>query len=250
MNRKALIISNPGELGDMHYCKGVFKDVENYRNFLLSPIGGLWTSSEIENLHKPSLLKVRNCLSGLSGYGYVFIVFTGHGWYSKERGSTILQLSKGQDFDSAELRRGALKQTVILDCCREIHTSALLSKMVLENAKIALKIHPDRCRRYYDQRIVECENGLVMLYSCSRGEVSGDDSERGGYYSYNLIEDVRRVANYVDIDTNNGNYSICSVVQAHEQTEESVSKISGGRQHPQIEKPRTDKHCFPFCIVA
>ena len=42
MTRKALIISNPGELGAENYCEGVKKDVANYKNFLMSAAGGGW----------------------------------------------------------------------------------------------------------------------------------------------------------------------------------------------------------------
>ena len=40
MTRKALIISNPGEIGAENYCEGVLKDVENFKNYLQSPKGG------------------------------------------------------------------------------------------------------------------------------------------------------------------------------------------------------------------
>ena len=47
MKRRALIIGNPGEKGKEGYCAGVLKDVENYQEFLMSPVGGSWEKSEI-----------------------------------------------------------------------------------------------------------------------------------------------------------------------------------------------------------
>ena len=47
IRRKVLIISNPGEENSEDYSKGVFVDVENYKKFLLSPLGGYWDASEI-----------------------------------------------------------------------------------------------------------------------------------------------------------------------------------------------------------
>ena len=53
MTRRALIISNPGELGAENYCEGVNKDVINYKKYLMSSVGGGWYEDEIVCLEKP-----------------------------------------------------------------------------------------------------------------------------------------------------------------------------------------------------
>src|SRR5579863_6503802 len=100
MNRKAVIISNPGESGAENYCGGVIKDVANYRLLLLSPIGGLWQRSEISEMSRPSIAEVRLEMQGLFTYDYVLVVFVGHGWHSTDLDSTIVRLRKGQEIDS------------------------------------------------------------------------------------------------------------------------------------------------------
>jgi hypothetical protein len=101
MNRKAMIISNPGEPGTENYCLGVLRDVTNYRAFLLSPLGGLWRDFEIFEMSRPSAAEVREKVKGLSGSDYAFVVFTGHGWHSTSVNSTVIELRDGQEIDSA-----------------------------------------------------------------------------------------------------------------------------------------------------
>ena len=48
MRKKILILSNPGREGAENYCEGVKRDVDNYKQFFLSPVGGNWYESEID----------------------------------------------------------------------------------------------------------------------------------------------------------------------------------------------------------
>jgi hypothetical protein len=88
----------------------------------------------------------------------------------------------------------------------------------------------------------------VVLYSCASGQLSEDDSQRGGVYSYNLIDCAEKWANNNETNTN-FNFDIMSVVAAHNIAKSSVERIEGDNQTPQIEKPRSTPY-FPFCIVA
>ena len=64
ITRKALLIANPGEGGAKNYCKGVNKDMENYKSFLLSPLGGQWYPNEIDVMHKPKLSSLKEKIGG------------------------------------------------------------------------------------------------------------------------------------------------------------------------------------------
>jgi hypothetical protein len=248
LNRKALIISNPGEPGAENYCAGVLKDVVNYQSFLTSPIGGLWYSSEISSLNRPSAAEVRSKVTELASSDYALVVFCGHGWHSTGVGSTCIVLRQGQEIDSTELRVASRSQTLVLDCCRKkgpwIPTVRALDERL---AKALPRINPDDCRRYYDKRLEECDGGLVVMYACSIGEFANDDSEKGGLYSFNLLNGSKGWARNSTVDTSSKG-DILSVVGAHEQAA-ALIRESGGRQVPQIEKPRTSPY-FPFCIVA
>lgn len=249
MNRKGILISNPGESGEENYCEGVKKDVANYRSFLLSSIGGLWRESEIEGLNRPSVTQVRQAISSLRNLDYSLIIFTGHGYHDTRLDSTMLELRSGHLLDSSELREGSKKQTLILDCCRKKYP--VKPTLMMDSARMLKKaavINPSDCRKYYNSRINECGDGLIVIHSCNIDELSGDDATRGGYYSYALLEESRKWAEDSDTDTSRS-VGFLSLPMAHKSALPRVRSISGTRQSPQIEKPRTGPY-FPFCIVA
>jgi hypothetical protein len=110
MNRRALIIANPGERGREGYCDGVNKDVDNYQAFLTSPVGGLWREHEIVVLRQPSRAMTMIEVGRQKGVDYSLTVFSGHGYHVADNNSTIVELSPGVDLDSIELRLGAPKR--------------------------------------------------------------------------------------------------------------------------------------------
>ena len=253
MNRRALIISNPGERGDENYCEGVLRDVDNYKSFLTNACGGLWSYSDIDHISRPSINEVRLAMRKLEGSGYALVVFTGHGWYSTDLDSTILTLKAGQEIDSVELQKGASKQTIILDCCRKKFAGIPLDESNLIKASAAVlnrassRLNAELCRHYYNEKIKTCDQGTTILYSCSSGEKSQDNSQRGGLYSYNLIDFAESWADNGEFDLTNSYYTL-SVVKAHEGATELVQRKRRD-QNPQIEKPRSAPY-FPFCVAA
>jgi len=251
MKRIALIISNPGERGHENYCEGVEKDVYNYRNYLTSPIGGYWSDiEEIKLLPKPNLADIKAQLAFIRDhqYEYSLIIFSGHGEYSESRDSTILELKRGVEIDSRELRNVTTKETLIIDCCRVVSAFQILEEETVKfAAKAGLRLDPEECRKYYNRKIEECESHMTVAYSCSKGERAIDIGDKGGLYSYNLIREAEKWANSTVVDTNQ--YSTLSIVSAHEKAADEVRDFSTGRQNPVIERPRSGKY-FPFCIIA
>jgi hypothetical protein len=248
MNRQALIIANPGEIGDKHYCEGVNKDVSLYETFLRSPLGGYWQGSEISVLRRPSKVQVRAAMRDVKQAEYSLVIFCGHGGMHSTRGPTILHLREGEELNSEELAENTTKRTVILDCCREIARPSVLAKAALDEAVKALRADPIQCRLFYDSSIEKCPSGLVVLFGCSAGERAGDDSQRGGRYSFNLRDSTVEWADSLNIDITRESRDL-SVVEAHERAARSVISGSGGTQHPVIQKPRSGKY-FPFGVVA
>ncbi|HEX3864654.1 MAG TPA: caspase family protein [Stellaceae bacterium] len=188
MKRSALIISNPGRDDEENYCRGVGRDAVNFQEFLMSPIGGLWRSDEIKNLWRPSKKHVKEAIQEHSEAQYSATIFCGHGHHSRRTDSTIVELRPGVDMDSDDLRVGARRHTLILDCCRVIappQPTVAMDEAVI--AKKADTINPSDCRSYYDVRVGQCAPGVIVAFACCPGETAGDDDLRGGYYSYNLI---------------------------------------------------------------
>jgi hypothetical protein len=250
MNRQAIIISNPGEGGEENYCGGVAKDVANYRSFLLSAIGGAWQESEIAEMSRPSVAELRRKIGQLSSSDYALVVFAGHGYHDTGLDSTILELRRGEEVDSADLRAEIGKQTIILDCCRRKVPATLLTEArdALKFAKTWPAINRAECRYYYDKRLAECPDELVVMYACAIDQLAGDDDQKGGIYSYSLLEASKAWASNSTTDTSRS-FAILSVVSAHEKAVPLVQRARGGRQTPHIEKPRSDPY-YPFCVVA
>ena len=248
MKRQALLITNPGEPGASNYCEGVNRDAESYRAFLKATFGGAWYGHEIEHLPRPSVAQLRLALQKLRAADYGLVIFSGHGEYEASKKATVLELRSGEEIDSAELRAGATRQTLILDCCRAI---APESRRIAVYAEALEKRAEDRtaeCRRYYEERISDCASGLCILWGCSVGETAGDDKSRGGYYSLSLLDEAESWAKNNDVNVSES-YSILSVVQAHDAATPRVRQLSGNRQNPTIDKPRSGPY-FPFAVVA
>lgn len=249
ISRKALIIGAPDEK-----IPGVNLDIKNLSAFFKSPIGGSWYDKEITTLVSPSANDIRKQVELLRGYDYSLIFFAGHGYHSIERKRTILHINSKEILDSLELRTGAAKHSLIMDCCRKPESERRLLKAIMDSmcfteAKTQ-QPNPTECRKYFNKAIGDCDNGLVVMNSCSIDETAGDSSSEGGYYTSSLIDSANDWArkNLQTIDLTK-DYSTLSTQQCHNWAAEQVKSLSGGRQNPTFESPRTEKK-FPFAIIA
>ena len=249
MKRHALIISNPGEYGAENYCEGVKVDVQNYTAFLKSPLGGGWYDSEISHLDRPFCVNLEKSISDLSSYEYTFFVFCGHGFYSAQRESTILELRKGQEFNSIDLRKNSNKRSILLDCCRKVEKEIITeAALVAKFAEAREMLNMAECRRYFEKQVDNCTKGVIVGYACSKNETAGDNQTKGGYYSHSILKAATSWRETHKIDLTKS-WSAFSVVSSHDGAIPNVKRMSGGTQNPEIEKPRTDQY-FPFAIMA
>lgn len=249
MKRKCIIVGNPGEQGSDNYCAGVEKDLENYKTYLLSPLGGLWYQSEIVVLNKPQKTAFEVELNNIQTDEYFLFIFCGHGWYSTPMNSTIIQLNNTEEYDSDKIKRQGNAQMMILDCCRVKSDERIVAevfKKVLGGLRPQL--HPDDCRRYYDKEINESGNILIVMNGCSVNETAEDDSQSGGYFSCSLLTTVESLYEGASVDTSN-KYRSLSAPIVFDKARGVVQKKTGNRQNPQIEKPRCEKY-LPFGIIA
>jgi hypothetical protein len=234
--RKALIITNPGEPGAENYCEGVNKDAQIYRSFLLSAFGGAWNSIEVSTLNRPSHRDATDAVAGIRDADYSLVVFCEHGYYSSRKDTTLLELEAGVDLDAVELRQGARKRTIIHDCCRVVAKEIALDEMAKRSfaAKADSTVDPYRSRIAFDKEIEACS--------------SGDDSQRGGVYSYNLI-DMAKIWAQDNTTDRTRYYDALSVVAAHEQAATRVRRATGGTQAPTLQKPMSQPY-FPLAVFA
>lgn len=223
MKKKILIIGNNDGL------PGVKIDIENYKRFFKSPIGGNWLESEIDatwlNRSKTELVTELNRLKGLS-LDYLIVVFSGHGGQERE---TILELnSRGELIGESELKYLASRQLNIYDCCRSFPTSINESR---QSEFLVKSFSAFNTREKYEKRILQAINQQVSLYSCSIGEVSNDTSE-GGVYSKYLIQSAKNIIDDFKLVGN-------AHVEAYNLTVENNKKLPKEKhQHPDAILPR------------
>jgi len=253
MTRRALLISNPGEVGEENYCKGVYVDIKNYQRLMTSSVGGAWELGEIQHLDRPSRADVRWWLKAFSVHDYVLVMFTGHGWYSSTDKDRILILRKGEEIASMELNQGAIKRTIILDCCQVVYHESIekVAKHMIFANEARMRITPNRdtCRRLFFGRLEKTTNEIVRMKSCAIDEKSGDDEERGGRYNGSLFECVDDWVEWHASGRADANNSVLSVVQAHVCATEKTIALSEGNQNPKISKPKEPPY-FPFAVFG
>jgi hypothetical protein len=160
--------------------------------------------------------------------------------------STILELRQGYEVDSHWLSGWTQRQTIILDACREIVFKKSLSEGMRTLANAGPRLNPEKCRKYYKERIMACAPATIVAYSCDIDETAQDDSRRGGIYSFHLLRESRRWAQSRIPDSSP---QFLSISQAHELASTGVRREASDRQNPQIQKPRSAPY-FPFAVVA
>lgn len=247
MVKHAFIITNPGEPGAANYCAGVLKDADNYHEFLQQSHGGLWYRSEITAMPRPARGDVLAEIARFRYYDYVLVVFSGHGSLRQD-GSTVLELRQSQEVTVDELRLSTPGQTFIIDCCRVMGVAPRMLRAAEELVKGIPSLRPEACRRAYEQQIGLAGRAQIVMYSCSPGEHSIDDSNAGGFYSSSLLS---AGDDWMHAHTSPGwgEYGVLSVAESHETAASQVRIRTQGRQTPQIVKPRSGPY-FPFCVVA
>lgn len=232
MRRAALIIGSAGDPSE--YLPGVKVDVIEYKKFLLSPWGGNWYEEEIitsldESIH--TVLKHINTIKN-SFSDFVFVVFTGHGYYNSHREERVLMVGDHELYES-ELRKLAHRELLIIDTCAGMEEEVFKEEF-LGFAKTATIID---YRKMYENAIEECLPQEIILYASSIGEYSADTS-RGGLFSKSLLE----------VAYENDEFEILNALKAWELASERVKKITNGKQNPDYLATRRIGKKLPFSI--
>lgn len=261
MKRRIIIITNAGKIGAENYCDGVFKDKDNYISFFKEAYGGYYSDSEIRHFDKPTKVKVRQELALLKNdvIEFSILIFCGHGWFSTISQSNIYQINDSEEIDSLEFRENANKRIIIEDNCRKPHQEYVTESLIKSFSVRALndsttqQLNPTECRLYYNRRISECPEQIICAQACDIGEIAGDSSSKGGYYSSSLL---RQAVNTVESEMKtiklSISYNVFSFPSCHNKAIPSVLTLSGNKQNPQIDKPRFENSSeyLPFAVIA
>lgn len=253
ITRRALLIANPGEIGQENYCRGVYVDIHNYRQFLASASGGAWNDDvEIFTLNKPTKKELALPLIKCELADYSFILFTGHGCFSEELQEPVLDLGSGETICLSDLLAPNTKRTVILDCCQKVERTELLENRNIIKAAMAetRRREPNRekCRQVFDAQIAAASTCSVIPQSCCKDEYSTADNELGSRYATSLIVAADRWASE-QATTSWLSEDSYSIVAAHERAAAMTSRLSAGDQNPTISKAKTGPY-FPFAVFG
>ncbi len=239
MKRIALIIGNSGDKKNPdEYLEGVEKDINNYKKFLLSSIGGLWYENEILASLNETKEQIQKKIITLkeNKYDFVFILFSGHGSYSSFKQCRKLYIFDDFIYEE-QLRNLSSRQIIILDTCAKIEEDFVISTesgLLSENYNL-IKGHVN-FRENYEKAILSMPEQEVILYSSSIDEYSRDDTELGGYFAYNLLVSAKQ-------NTKN----VLSCKEAYSYAKDIVQKKTHNKQNPQGEFIKTS-NILPFSL--
>lgn len=238
LSRRALIIGYPGEIGDKDYCKtGVNADITNYKQYLTSLHGGAWESDEIDAVKNITKDELQNYLLFLGNFDYSLLIFSGHGGYNIYTATTEIQINKNESVSVDDLFTDCERQLFIFDCCRSIpeKMQKLLEKSVNFATTESYTDIRDIYKAQFDSYLKNSTKGIIQTFACNITETAQDWGARGGMFSYHLLHSAR------------GDQDM-SIKDVFEIAGQKVIKSSGGRQHPQLYRPRSGE-TFPFYLA-
>ncbi|MGP1718463.1 MAG: caspase family protein [Methylophilus sp.] len=218
MKRKALLIGNTQGLN------GVKVDLDKFRAFLLSEIGGSWNEKEIDTLVNPQKITLRSNLDIIrrQQYDYCVVVFSGHGGYLRQ---TVLEINaQGEKIEESLLKNLSSRQLNIYDCCR-VQLRPVYEGYAQDSLANLIRKSQSTVRERYDNRIMQAIPQQASLYSCSIGEASYDTST-GGVYLSNFLDAAKKIS---------PSYAFKTVGLAHQESIDPTQKFAlsqGGKQNP------------------
>ncbi|PXX37326.1 hypothetical protein DFR42_11620 [Undibacterium pigrum] len=245
VKRVALFIVGPGpvnELGDA-YLPGVQRDLDAYRTFFESPLGGAWESYEILTLKSPSKYSVKAHLKLASKADYAFIAFIGNEVRPSKQDTKLITINNKETMLDREFMEDGGRRTIIFDCNRKTAPAQAMEKAVFADSPL-----PDfdrtNCRKYFDRSLMKCSPVVVVAHACRDGEYANDD------HSY-ISQQIRQANNYalnLKYETCDSYYTL-RIAQVHARASAAVRAHSKGLQNPALERARPEDS-FPFCILA
>lgn len=175
-------------LGNTDGLSGVKKDLNRFKSFLESDIGGAWDEEEIYCSCDLNYDEVMSNIENIrnSCYDYVVFYFSGHG--GMKRSTELCLNARGDIISEDEISGLASRQLSIYDCCR------VFPKMVKTATNFTLdesvESYLDRRNMYrkrFDSLIASASEQEVRLYACHPDRCANDTSD-GGVYTKHLLE--------------------------------------------------------------
>jgi hypothetical protein len=240
MKRKAIVIGAPGGVKN-EYLEGVQYDFKNYINFLKSPTGGAWDSSEIIPVMNPSSIKLKSYLKNLK-VDYTLVIFSGHGAY-QIGDSTYIAVNRTDLISVNELVTKSPKQLLIIDACRSFTDSGISGFLEEEAKKFPSKLSRVEAKRIFKYQLDKCENGLVVCFSSIIGQSSYSKND-GGLFSLSLLDTAKSWV------LTPSRFGILPIQTAFTRAKNYTIQKTRGKQVPELKASNIKKRTtwFPFAI--
>lgn len=262
MNRKLVLIISDGGNGANH-LKGVHIDENNYLNFFKSPEGGAWMDHEIlvydQNNFDVDVLHAIDLGARAENNPIVYylIVFCGHG-YTDELGRIHLEVRMDCDLLLENLQAAVARSRylIIADSCRAVvrlneggQVNTLRMFSTSEDARRSA--YATLCRNWYNAQLERTPRNMHMvLFSNSFDETAEEDSRKGGYYSYALMQSAKvKIEETHRLQENHAASCSYSVDDIHQLAAKNVVAKTYDTQHPDILENSRSMKRFPFVVV-
>ena len=266
MTKRVAIIIESSNVRGLADLPGARLDATNWRSFLMSNLGGAWSTDEINVLSKPSKGLVQALLNEYMSR-YVFLAFSGHGFeeyrYSLKRYITKVCLNDTEQSVAIDEITPARLSTAVFDCCRGLDEDQGQIKLANESFSAAHPISlsatngsmgPLSCNSARRNQTQETIGSLflrkiddlyikdtVYMYSCGRDQEAGEDPSAGGYYTTLLIQGAKI---WAEAQRNNSQYAVFNTKQAHAFACEALASM-GLSQQPEY---TPTWQSYPFAI--
>ena len=227
MIRRAILISDNGGVEDN--ISATKEDVKNYRDFLMSNIGGAWTNSEIETHRNPNY----NIINDLRNYEYDYTItmVSSHGGVKKENGKLYLYLNN-RLYDCVHFVNKSKRQLMIFDCCRTYLEEEQYDYKQFSQESVYTNFATISHRFKYNSYIETCGEAIIILYSCKVNQASRLDEELGSFFINSLIS----AAKYKSQSS-----GIVTVKEALELSKEYIKQYPTN-QIPEISQIKTNRY--------
>lgn len=187
MTRQAILIGAPSVTPAL---PGVLQDLKDIKAFLLSNRGGAWREDEIVILTDPTQRLVEAHIQAAKFKDYVFITCSGHGEHqvSQRLEETVMHLNEKETISINSINPQNKRHLVIVDVCRGIVKLEKRYETFIEASmmKRAFDSVVDY-RKIFDDAVMRCTEGRIVVYSCDINQSAGDDGT-GGVFTQELLK--------------------------------------------------------------
>lgn len=187
VRRLAILVGS--QFPDSNFLRGVKPDLENVKQFLLSPCGGAWQENEIYIFYNRPAREVLQFIERMAA-DYCIIYFSGHG-SATGLGERLLAVTDWLVDDLYMLECNTSPRiTMLSDSCRTV-PGAAISGIPWPHEEWLYADGYSRARAVFDQSITDSPEGRIIVHATVHGRPAYDNRHGdGGEFTLSLLQAV------------------------------------------------------------